>query len=122
MKAVDRVFSCLLIVASLVHALGSFRAYDSMPEILLWSLSPTVAGLLLAGINLLRAGRPYDYNLAWLSFAGCLAWISIAIAFGPLIGNLLDFRVLIQGAIALVLAMTSLRTATYVPADSEHHH
>jgi hypothetical protein len=67
-----------------------------MPETLLWSLSATVAGLLLAGINLLRAGRPNDYNLAWLSFAGCLAWIGMAIAFGRLIGNFFDFRVLIQ--------------------------
>ncbi len=111
MKIIDKVFGWLLVVGSLLHAIGSFAAYKYVPETLLWALSTSLAGLLLAGINLLRVGRPGDHTLAWLSFAGSVAWIIMALAFGKLIGNLFDFRVLIHAFNALVLAGFSLRSA-----------
>jgi len=114
MKVVDRVFGWLLVVGSLLHAVGSFAAYRSMPEVLLWSLSGSLAGLLLAALNLLRAGRPGDHSLARVSFAGCVAWVAVALGFGKVIGNFLDFRVLTHAIIAAVLAVFSVWAATQV--------
>jgi hypothetical protein len=111
LKTLDRSFGWLLVVGSLLHAMGVAQAYRSMPETLLWALSGTLAGLLLAALNLLRVGRPEDRSLAWVCVVGGLGWLAIVIAFGRLIGNLLDFRVLIQGVITLVLVGMSLRSA-----------
>ena len=58
MKTADYVFGWLLVVASLMHGVGSVLAYRNKPELLLWAEAATLAGLLLAAINLLRAGRP----------------------------------------------------------------
>jgi exosortase/archaeosortase len=62
-------------------------------------------------MNLLRVGRPADRTLAWVSFAGCVGWVVVAVAFGRLIENMLDFRPLINLILALSLAAFSLRTA-----------
>lgn len=120
MKVADRIFAWLLAVASLLHAAGSWAMYKDRHETLLWALSATLAGLLLASVNLLRAGRPRDRTLAWISFAGCLGWLALVVGFGRLIGNLFDFRVLIQGGIAVALALFSLRTALAAGAAILH--
>jgi hypothetical protein len=109
MRIVDRIFGWLLIVGSSLHALGSIKAYRDIPLTLLWALSATFAGWLLAGLNLLRAGRPNDAALGWVSFAGCLGQLVLVISFGILIGNVFDFRVLVHFVIASVLAVMSLR-------------
>ena len=112
MKIVDLIFGWLLVVGSLLHAVGSFAAYKNMPaKLLLWSLSGTLAGLLLASLNLLRAVRPGDSALAWVSFSGCLGWIVMALSFGKVSGNVLDIRALTHAINAAVLAAMSLRTA-----------
>ena len=110
MKIVDRIFGWLLVVASLLHTLGAVGAYRNMPVTLVWALSGTLAGLLLAGLNLLRVGRPNDHTLAWVSFLGCLGWIAVALAFGKVTGNILDFRPFTHVIITVVLAAISLRT------------
>jgi len=106
---IDRIFGCLLAIGALLHALGSYQAYREMPQTLLWSLSASALGLLLAGMNVLRTSRPGDGALAALSFAGCMVWLTIVFMFGILIGNVFDHRVLIQASIAIVLAGLSLR-------------
>lgn len=111
MRTVDRVFGWLLFLGGIGHGLGSVRAYAHKPELLLWALCATLAGWLLAALNLMRVGRPADRTLAWVSFFGCLAWVAVAVAFGRLVGNMLDFRALINLILALVLAAFSLRTA-----------
>jgi hypothetical protein len=111
MKTVDRVFGWLLFLGGIGHGLGCLKAYGHSPELLLWSECATLAGWLLAGLNLLRVGRPADRALAWVSFAGCLAWVVVAVVFGQLIENMLDFRPLINLILALALAAFSLRTA-----------
>jgi hypothetical protein len=68
-----------------------------------------VAGLLLAAMNILRAGRPGDRVLAWVSCAGCVGWILVAVSFGRLAGSLFDPRALSHEAITLVLRVFSLR-------------
>jgi hypothetical protein len=111
MKALDRVFGCLLGLGAFGHAAGSFNAYGNQPMSLLWALSASFAVLLLAAVNLLRAGRRGDHALAWISFAGCLVWIGFVLWFGKIIGNMLDFRPLVNTILSLVLAIFSLRTA-----------
>ena len=111
MKIVDRIFGWLLVLGALGHGMGCLQAYGHNPELLLWSECTTLALLLLAGLNLLRVGRPGDHALAWLSLAGCIGWLIGVIAFGKLIGNYLDFRFLMQGIVTLALAGFSLRTA-----------
>ncbi len=116
MKTADLTLGWLLVVGSLLHAIGSFAHYRAIPETLLWALSATLAGLLLAALNLLRARRPEDRPLAWVSLAGCIGWLLMVYSFGRLIGNLLDVRVLIQGVVVLGLLVMCVRTIQRAPA------
>jgi hypothetical protein len=111
MRALDRVFGVLLILGGCGHGLGSYEAYKNQPANLLWALSASFAMWLLAAINLLRAGRQRDHALSWICFAGCLVWIGFVIWFGRLIGNMLDFRVLVNLIVTGVLAAFSIRSA-----------
>ena len=111
MKAIDRTFGCLLAIGGILHGFGSWAAYRDQPMALLWALSASFAVLLLAAVNLLRAARPGDRALGWVSFAGCLVWIGFVVCFGILIGNVLDFRPLIHLILTAVLAAFSVRTA-----------
>ena len=111
MKALDRVFGCLMILGAFGHGMGSYRAYSSQPMALLWALSASFALVLLAALNLLRAGRKYDRALAWISFCGCLVWIGFTLWFGLLIQNMFDFRPLVNLIITVALALFSLRSA-----------
>ena len=110
MKVFDRVLGWLLVVSGLLHALGSWTAYRNSPPVLVWALSGSLAALLLAALNLLRAGRPRDLSLAWICLGGCVAWIVVSVSFGRVIGNLLDPRPLIHASIAVLLAGMSVRT------------
>ena len=111
MKAIDRTFGFLLAIGGILHGFGSWAAYHGQPMALLWALSASFAVLLLAAVNLLRAGRTGDRALAWVSFAGCLVWIGFAVCFGILIGNVFDFRPLIHLVLIVVLAGFSVRSA-----------
>jgi len=119
MRTIDRTFGWLLVIASLMHSAGSYMVYQHKPELLLWSEAAGLAGLLLAGLNLLRAGRPLDRALGWVSFAGCLGWLAVAFGFGVVVGNLLDPRLLVHVIVTLVLAFMSLRTAMRKAADEK---
>ena len=109
-NVLDRVFGWLLVVGGLLHALGSWMAYRNAPPELLWALSGSLAALLLAALNLLRAGRPQDRPLAWVSLGGCLAWMVVSVSFGRVIGNVLDRRAVIHALNAAALAVMSWRT------------
>lgn len=111
MGMVDRIFGWLMVLGSLAHSMGSLHAYGAKPELLLWAESGTLAALLVAALNLLRAGRPEDRVLAWVSVAACVGWLALVLAFGKLVGNYFDFHVLIFMAITLMLLFMSLRTA-----------
>jgi len=124
-RAIDRIFGVLLLIGACLHAFGALRAYPLGSEGLVWSLAGTLAAGLVAVLNLVRAGRPADHTLAWITFVGSLAWVAIAIAFGAAIGNVLDPRVLWHAIAALVLAGFSLRTLVNQtiprPAASAQH-
>jgi hypothetical protein len=111
LRTVDRVFGWLLALGGVGHGLGSYKAYHTQPATLLWALSASFAGFLLAAVNIVRAGRTHDQTLAWISFAGCLVWTGFVIWFAVLIGNLLDFRALVNLVITVTLAGFSLRSA-----------
>lgn len=117
MKTVDCLFGWLLVLASLMHGAGSVLAYGHKPELLLWAEAATLAGLLLAAINLLRADRPGDRTLAWVSCAGCVGWTVVAFGFGHLAGSRFDPRALSHEAIALVLLVFSLRSTRRVTGE-----
>lgn len=120
MKTTDRMFGWLLVIASLLHSGGSYLVYRHKPELLLWALGTGLAGLLLAGLNLLRANRPQDRTLAWVCFAGCLGWLGVAAGFGAVVGNYLDARLVIHAFITLVLTALSLRTAMGKADETAH--
>jgi hypothetical protein len=111
-RLTDRTLGGLLLLGAGAHAYGSFRSYPVLSETLVWSLSGSLAMMLLAGLNLLRVGRPQDKTLAWICFAGCVGWAAIAIGFGVAINHLFDARVIYHGVVALALADYSFTTAT----------
>lgn len=115
MTVLDRTFGWLLVVGGLLHAVGSWRAFHNDPPQLLWALSGSLAALLVAALNLLRAGRPSDRPLAWVSFAASMAWVAVAVGFGAVIGHLTDPRAVIHAVNAAVLAALSLRTLVRAP-------
>jgi hypothetical protein len=106
----DRIVAGLLLLFSLMHAAGSVAAYPFLSSELVWAISASVLGVLLAALNFLRAGRRSDVPLAWICFAGCAAWAVLALSFGVSIGNLLDPRPLLHAVVALALAVFSLST------------
>jgi hypothetical protein len=110
-KIIDRVFGALLLVGGALHAFGSISAYPRGSDVLVWALSGSLAAILLAVLNLVRASRPQDRTLAWITFCGSLCWAAVALAFGMAIGNVADPRVLWHAISALVLAAFSVRTA-----------
>jgi hypothetical protein len=111
MKTLDRAFGCLMVLGGIGHTLGSLKVYGKEPMTLLWALSASLAVFLLAALNLLRSGANPDRRLAWICAIGCLAWVGFALRFGVLVGNVFDFRPLLNAVIALVLAIFSVRTA-----------
>ncbi|MFL6429682.1 MAG: hypothetical protein ACJ71S_15665 [Acidobacteriaceae bacterium] len=110
MRIVDRIFGWLMVLAALLHCMGTLTAHLG-EDVTLWSLGAGLGELLLAAINLMRVGRPADRALAWVSFAGCLGWLVVIAGFAHLIHSFVDFRVVIQGVITLVLAVMSARGA-----------
>jgi hypothetical protein len=110
-NVVDRVFGWLMVLGGIGHGLGSYKAYSKDPMTLLWALSASFAVFLLAAMNLLRAGGQADPRLAWICAAGCVVQIGFALRFGVLIGNVFDFRPLINAIVALILFTFSVRTA-----------
>ena len=108
---IDRIAGSLLAMGALLHGYGSYLAYPSLSANLVWALSGSVAALLLAAINLLRANRPNDLPLAWISFVGCLLWIGIVGGFAATLPNPIDLRPFYHLVATLILAALSLRTA-----------
>lgn len=113
---VDRGFAILLGLFGLLHAYGSFAAYAFPTPELVWALSATVLCLLVATLNFVRAGRPADTTLAWITLVASLLWVVLALAFGVSEGNILDPRALLHASAAAVLAGFSVRTIAASPA------
>jgi hypothetical protein len=109
MRWIDRALSLLLILGGVGHTFGVIDFYKNKPDTLIWSLTDSVLIFLLAAINLLRSGRPFDRPLAVIATCGSIANLVIALEFGRLIGNMTDFRVLLFAIISLGLTAFGLR-------------
>ena len=110
-RKIDQIFAGLLLIGAILHAFGSVANYPKGSQIMVWALSGSLAAGLLAVLNLVRAGRPADHTLAWITFFGSLCWVAIAIGFGAAIGNVYDPRPLWHAVSAFALAVFSLRPA-----------
>jgi len=104
MKIIDRIFGWLLVIGAALHAYGSLMFYGPQTVTLVWVLAGSLAALLLAALNLMRVNRPTDRTLAYVCFAGSLAWCAVALAFGVAQQNIVDPRVLYHAIVALALA------------------
>ncbi len=112
LKLVDRAFGVLLVLAAIAHTFGSLSAYAFLSTELVWAFAASALAILVAAINLLRVNRPEDRTLAWICFAGCIAWIVLVLAFNVSVGNIADPRGLTHALVTAVLAFFSLRIAT----------
>ena len=110
-KNLDRTFGVLLMLGAVGHTLGSFKTYGSRPIELLWALCASLLIVLLGAINLLRANRPGDAALAWICVGGVVCWLACTFTFGHLVGNLLDFRIVIFAVLSIGLIIFGLRSA-----------
>ena len=110
LKKIDKSLSGLLLLGSVGHTFGVMQFYAGQPMILFWSLAAGALTFLLAALNFLRAGRPGDRALAWVTLAGTLCQLVIALRFGVLIGDLLDPRVIFFSVVCLGLGAFGMRT------------
>ncbi len=120
MKTFDRIVSCLLFLGGVGHSIGSFAAYGSKPELLLWSLSASLFLFLLGAVNFVRAGRSGDATLGWITLIFNLCQMVAAISFGRLIHNLLDPRVIGFVIFTLILSAMSVRSISKGKRAKEH--
>jgi Na+/H+-dicarboxylate symporter len=109
-RVVDRIFGALLILAACGHTLGTILWTQPMSGMFIWSLGSSLAALLVATLNIVRAGRPHDKTLATITLVGTACWALVAFAFGVSIGNVLDPRPLGHVIISLVLVVFSAAT------------
>jgi hypothetical protein len=110
-KNLDRTLAILLLLGAVGHTLGSFKTYGGQPMVLLWALCASVLVVLLGAINLLRVSRPGDAALAWICVGAMICWLACTLAFGHLIGNLLDFRIVIFAVLSIGLILFGVRSA-----------
>ncbi|MBB3458969.1 hypothetical protein FHT86_007298 [Rhizobium sp. BK313] len=111
MTMLTRTLVGLLVLGAAGHTIGSLKFYKGQPHALFWALCVSVLIVVVAAMNWLRADRPQDLGLAWVTAAATLAYAGISISFGFLIGNPMDWRALSFAAISLALTGLSLRTA-----------
>ena len=116
----DRFLGGLLTLSAAGHTVGTLAFYQWPSEIFVWSLGASLAAFLLAAINLLRVNRPTDRALAGICLAGSPGWLALVIAFGVVIGQMLDPRVLMHGVAAVGLTVMSIRTLTTSRYQSEN--
>jgi hypothetical protein len=110
-KNLDRTLAILLLLGAVGHTLGSFKTYGGQPMVLLWALCASVLVVLLGAINLLRVSRPGDAALAWICVGAMICWLACTLTFGHLIGNLLDFRIVIFAVLSTGLILFGVRSA-----------
>ncbi len=95
LRIVDKAMAALLALGAVGHTWGSIKAFGDQPVHLLWALCASVLIILVGAVNFLRTSRRGDRTLAWLAAFGSLSWLIASLAFGVVIHNLIDFRVVI---------------------------
>jgi hypothetical protein len=117
LRLVDRVFGVLLVLAACGHTVGTILWTQPMSGIFIWSLGSSLAALVLATLNIVRAGRPNDKTLAIITLIGTACWGLVAFAFGKSIGNVLDPRPLGHVIISIFLVIFSGVTLWRKPSE-----
>ena len=110
MKWIDRALSCLLILGGAGHTFGVLDFYKD-PQTLFWSLTASELIFLLAAINLLRTWRSGERARAAITAVASAAYFLFTLRFGQIIGNLVDFRVILFAPLTLGLTAFSVRDA-----------
>jgi hypothetical protein len=118
-KILDRVLGWILILGGVGHTFGSLQFYKNDQMALLWSLSASLFIFLLGTLNLVRAARPGDTTLAWICLIAGLCHIASTLRFGVLIGNFLDFRVVLFILVTLGLCAMSVRNIFSNPSEAK---
>jgi hypothetical protein len=80
-----------------------------MSDVFVWSLGASIAGFLLGALNLVRAGRPADKTIAYITVVGTFLWAMLAVTFGVSIGHVFDSRVVINVVISGALIAFGMR-------------
>ncbi len=109
MKTADRVFGWLMILGTCLHTTGTFLLTKFMSDVFVWSLGASIAGFLLGALNLVRAGRPADKTIAYITVVGTFLWAMLAVTFGVSIGHVFDSRVVINVVISGALIAFGMR-------------
>jgi len=109
-RIIDRIFGILLALASCGHTVGTILWTEPLSGIFIWSLGSSLAGGLLAALNIVRAGRPNDKTLAVITGIGTACWTLVAFGFGVSIHNVLDPRPLGHVGISIILVVFSGNT------------
>lgn len=112
MVVLARALAALLVLGAAGHTMGSLKFYKGQPHALFWALCASVLIVIVAAMNWLRADRPQDLGLAWVTAAATLAYAGISFGFGFLIANPLDWRALSFGAVSLALVALSVGSAS----------
>jgi undecaprenyl pyrophosphate phosphatase UppP len=107
----DRALAILLMLGALGHTLGSVTQYSEQPLVLLWSLCASLYVGLVGVINILRTARPADRALAFIATVATACWMVAGVAFGRIIGNLFDPRVVMFSLICTGLIVLGLKGA-----------
>ena len=110
MKTADRVFGWLMILGTCLHTVGTISLTKFMSDVFVWSLGASIAGFLLGALNLVRAGRPADKTLAYITVVGTFLWAMLAVTFGVSIGNVFDPRVITNVIISAALVFFCIRS------------
>lgn len=115
LRILDKTLAVLLVLGAVGHTLGSSKAFHDQPVVLLWALCASILIVVVGAINLLRATRRGDRPLAGIAAFGALSWLIASLAFGMIIENVLDVRVLIFSLLSTGLLVFSLRDALSKP-------
>jgi hypothetical protein len=110
MRLFDRTIGVLLLLSVVLHCVGTFYFFPLLSPIFVQSLGSGVAGFLIGGLNLVRAGRPNDRTVGLFATIGAAAWLAIAVLFNLSLGNILDPRGSVHALLALILVFLGIRT------------
>lgn len=113
MKAADRLCGWLLVVGAILHTVGTLVLAEWMSGVFVWALSGSVAAMLTATLNLLRAARPADRAVALLATGGTVGWLIVCVLFAINIHHALDPRVVVQAGNSLALLFFCVRTLSH---------
>ena len=122
LQRLERILAAILIVGGLLHAYGSFTAFDTGSVVLAWSLGSAASmavsrlpsrrhaafAIFLGCVAFEASSERARVSLRRITIAGLLAWGVVVALFGSAIGNFADPRVLYHIIVAALLVLAFL--------------